>query len=217
MSIIQSIIGTNLTISGGGGTYPEPGSGSYSFNGGGGFSQVGTAYDPGGALDNVTSPQAGWWRIAVPGTWSNSGNNDNPSIFQSAVSGIVDTYGGFGFNQLSDNFAMEWKGYIRAYTTATYWNVRIESDDVARFWIGSAALDPDNNDSHAYSNNNTVLNNNSLLLTDGKWYPIRLRFQEWSGAEYCQVYFAAEGGTMLPVKTLSDAGHIVFNASTAGY
>ena len=92
MSIVQSFIGTNLTISAGGGgggggqVYPEPGSGSYSFNGGAGFTQVGTAYDPGGAVDNVASPQAGWWRTLALGTWSPSGNNDNPCLLYTSPS-----------------------------------------------------------------------------------------------------------------------------------
>jgi hypothetical protein len=133
--------------------------------------------------------------VTYPGIWSNtfSQGNDNPSLFSgSETDAIYDAYGGFGTTGQSDNYAMEWKGYIKATTTSAY-NFLIDSDDVAMFWIGSAALNPDSNFPLITSNNSNQLNSNSVLLTADTWYPIRMRYQEWSGAERCQVFFGPAG------------------------
>lgn len=226
MSIIQALIGSIVSSGSGGGggnnnIYPNPGGISYYTSLAGGLSSIGTAYNPGGAVDTIySSVPGGWRRVTSEGFWSNigSGLDDNPGIFNTIVDSVMDNYGGFGSTASAENFAMEWYGYFLA-PPGTYHNVIIQSDDVAMFWIGNAAISPNYNNRHVGSNNNTVTNDNSLLLTEGKWYPIRMRFQEWSGAEYCQVYLATEGGTAYAMNTYATASptRLAWSTATGNY
>jgi hypothetical protein len=88
------------------------------------------------------------------------------------------------------------------------------------FWIGSAALDPDSNFPLITSNNSNQLNSNSVLLTADTWYPIRMRFQEWSGAERCQVFFGP-AGTSNPLFSVyywhNNYDALGWNTGTNGY
>lgn len=224
MSIVQALIGSIASSGSGGGgggsTYPSPGGVNYISQGASGFSVSGTPYDPGGAVQGIASVSTGWRRVTTAGYWCNIGsvNNDNPSIFQNNIlNDTNDAYGGFGDAFGADGFAMEWTGYIRASTAAAYWTIYTDSDDVAMFWIGNAAYNPTAQNAYVTSNNGTSYPTNSLLLTEGLWYPIRMRFQEWSGAERCQVYMAAEGGTAYAMFTYWNAGHVLYNGATGSY
>lgn len=225
MSIVQALLGSiaSSTSGGGGGgggaTYPSPGSGTYQANIGGGFSNYGTAYDPGGAVDAIYSASQGWRRVTSLGYWCSVGsqNNGNPGVFGQEYAATVDAYGGFGSTEGADAFAMEWKGYFQASTAASYWNFIIDSDDVAMFWIGNAALNPTLENAYSISNNGTTYPTNSLLLTEGKYYPIRMRFQEWSGAERCQIFAAAEGGTANSMLPYFNAARLIYSSYTNGY
>ena len=222
MSIVQALIGSIVSSSsggGGGGTYPSPGGLNYQSQGASGFSVLGTPYDPGGAVQGIASVTTGWRRVTSSGYWCNVGSvaNDNPGIFQTILSETNDAYGGFGDTMGADGFAIEWTGYISDSSAAAYWTIYTDSDDVAMFWIGNAAYNPTAENAYVTSNNGTSYPTNSLLLTDGAWYPIRMRFQEWSGAERCQVYMAAEGGTAYAMLTYWLAGHVLHNGATGGY
>ena len=203
MSIIQAVIGAVVSSGSGGGSSwngaASPGAGSYqnSWPGSQGWSVQGSPSDPGNGISSVPNRTWGWRRVTYRGQWSYPGNggNNNPSLFNGGeTEATYDAYGGFGTVEQSDNYALEWKGYIKATTTAAY-NFLIDSDDVAMFWIGSAALNPDSYSPLVSGNNSSQLNNNSVSLTADTWYPIRMRYQEWSGGERCQVYFGPAGSS----------------------
>ena len=227
MSIVQTLIGAIVSSGGGGGAFngaPNPGAGSYEsyWPGSQGWSVQGSPSDPGNGISSVPNRTWGWRRVTYQGQWSypGSGGNNNPSLFSGGETGATyDAYGGFGTVEQSDNYALEWKGYIKATTTAAY-NFLIDSDDVAMFWIGSAALNPDSYSPLVSGNNSNQLNNNSVSLTADTWYPIRMRYQEWSGGERCQVYFGP-AGTLDPLYSVNwwhvNYDALGWNTSTNGY
>lgn len=223
MSIIQAFIGAIVSSSSGGGGSgyqgaPGPGTGSYNnyWSGSEGWSAQGTPFDPGGGISAIDNPTWGWRRTTAQGYWSNNGNNDNPGIFNAGYDATYDNYGGFGTTSLSDFYACEWKGYIRAPSTGSF-NFLLDSDDVAMFWIGTAALNPDSNQPLLTTNNGSQLNSNSVSLTSNIWYPIRMRYQEWSGNERCQIYFGPAGSSN-PVYAMNNwQDYMGWNINTLGY
>jgi hypothetical protein len=62
-------------------------------------------------------------------------------------------------------------------------------------WIGSAAFSPNN--ANWTCKSSVGLNPNSVNLIQDKWYPIRVRFQEWGGSESCGVFAAPAGSEMI--------------------
>lgn len=133
----------------------------------------------------------------------------------------VDTTVSFGLRTdlgYENNYAFEWKGYIQAPVTG---NMRFGAtvDDDAVMWIGAAALSPTaSNYLFAQSGDNNRSRTNGVTVEAGKWYPVRLWFQEWGGAEKFQLgasnsvnatlYGAGAGGTPFTV---------AYNTATKGY
>ena len=212
--LLQSVVAAASLSTG---VIPAPGSGAYNTSIPGNYTQQGTPYDPGNGVSygSIGNGWDGLFRRTYAGIWSNSGSNDNPSIFNNSPMAVVDAdvYLGFG-NQTStqSNYCMEWKGYIMAPAT-TYFNFVLESDDVAMFWIGAGARNPDNLSPECVTYNNRVLNTNSVLLTQNVCYPIRVRFQEYTGSEYCQLYMSQENGTLYAMNSY----FMLNNHGTDGY
>jgi hypothetical protein len=190
---ITQILLTATTAAGGGGgggggggsTYPVPGTGSYTVNGGTqGVS--GTPYNPGGGVESVSNMENGWAYYIKDGRF-----NSDTTFFNGVARTGADTYGGFGYQNLpKDEYAFQWVGYLPVPTTGTY-NIALSSDDLLYFWIGTNALEGNYNFSnyHHFTSNNTQFAQHSLSLTGGLYYPVRMWFQEWSGAENAQVFF----------------------------
>lgn len=209
---------------GGGGSYtgsgPVPGENRQtSWPDSAGWSTQGSAYIVDGGVASIDNPQNGWMRRIYPGIWSMPGinGNDVPSLFNGAPTfQEIDIHGGFGQSGTGDNYAMEWKGYIQIFNTGTgVYNFLLDSDDISMFWIGSAALDPNFDNKILWTNNGSQLNSNSVILSNGLYYPIRMRFQEWSGAERCQVYMG-QVGSGSPLQSMS-LWPIFYNGNTQGY
>lgn len=224
MSIIQALVGSiGSSGSGGGGGYngtPSPGSGAYnnSWSGSEGWSAQGTPFDPGGGVASISNPTWGWRRTTEQGYWSyiGSAGNNNPNIFNAGNEGSYDNFGGFGDIAFSDTYCCEWKGYIQAPSTGNF-NFLLDSDDVAMFWIGNGALNPEGVSPICSSNNGSHLNSNSVSLVSGILYPIRMRYQEWSGNERCQIYFGPVNSAN-PLYAMSNwQANMSWNADTAGY
>ena len=225
MSIVQTLIGSivSSTSGGGGGGFlgaPDPGSGAYQTVWGGseGTPTQGTPYDPGSGIGSIPNATWGWRRTTAQGYWCPVGQatNSNPSIFDFAGAGAYDNFGGFGTIQLSDTFCCEWKGYLQAPISSNF-NFLLDSDDVAMFWIGDGALNPEGVNPICTSNNGSQLASNSVILTQNTWYPIRMRFQEWGGAERCQIYFQVADSPN-PLYAMSQwQANMGWNSLTLGY
>jgi hypothetical protein len=106
----------------------------------------------------------------------------------------VDTYGGFGLRTDLDDengYAFEWKGYIQAPVTGNF-NFFATVDDDCIIWIGAPAtattLGGTSSD-YLFAQSGNARNNATVgvAMTANKWYPIRIWFQEWAGAEKFQL------------------------------
>ena len=195
-----------------------------------GYSLQGTAYDPGGSVATVTNNTAGLYRRKYVGKLMTAAGNPNTWDFTitsdpthgpiSTADKEIDTVVSFGQrNDLpaEDNYSFEWKGYLQVPASGT-WNTYITCDDDVVMWVGSAALAPSKTNAHhaqAYVNQGVSgANTNSLTLTTGVWYPVRIWFVEYGGAERFQLFMnTSTGGTKYSGSDLTWA----HNSSTKGY
>jgi hypothetical protein len=133
----------------------------------------------------------------------------------------VDTYLSFG-NRTDlaneNNYAFEWKGYIQAPVTG---NMRfgVTVDDDCVMWIGDPALNPANNNYLFAQSGVNRSGTDGVTVVAGKWYPIRLWFQEWAGSERFQLgasvstgstKYGYDGGSATPFT-------VAHNITTKGY
>jgi hypothetical protein len=216
MPITQILLTASASQGGGGGgggggeSYPLPGSGSYinSINTAGGVLGFPDRYA--GAVLSVDNNEGGWAYYIKNGRF-----NSDVGFFNGVARTGVDPYGGFGSQNLpTEDYAIQWVGYIQVPTTGDY-NIYLTSDDLLYFWIGSNALAGNFNFSnfHYSTNNSSNYANNSVTLVGGVYYPIRMWFQEWSGAEYAQVLI----GPVLQNAVSMAQWTIVNNSQTNGH
>lgn len=222
------------------GDYPVPGSGTISpyklgATGLSGitYANIGTPYAPGGNIATVSNSAAGLYRTKYDGNFTSS-SSAAPSTWTynffdtaTAIKSIADTYVSWG--QQSDGaglgeslFSMEWKGYVQVPTTQNY-NFYAESDDHIAMWIGTAATDAPANASRLLGSNNKsmpgqaatsgVYGANSVTLTAGQWYPVRIWFSEHTGGCKAQVYAQGADGAKFAGSELTFA----YNTVTSGY
>ena len=219
------------------GDYPVPASGAYKTAAaallGITYANVGTPYAPGGELDTLTNPTTGLWRTKYDGNFTSSSgaapSTWNYAFFNTATAlkGIRDQ--AISWGQQIDGpglgeslFSMEWEGYIQAPTTQNY-NFYAESDDHIAMWIGSAATDTPANATRLLGSNNKSLPGdaatagvrgaNSVTLTAGKWYPVRIWFSEHLGGCKAQVYGHGADGTKFNLGSTNTA----YETSTNGF
>jgi hypothetical protein len=194
------------------------------------YSLQGTAYDPGGSVATVTNNTAGLYRrkyvgqiitaAGNPNTWDFTFTSDPTHGPISTPDKEIDTTVSFGQrNDLpyEDHYSFEWKGYLQVPATGT-WNTYITCDDDVVMWIGTAALAPSKTNYHqaqAYVNQGVSgANTNSLTLTTGVWYPVRMWFVEYGGAERFQLFMNTSANSTKYSGTDLSWAH---NSSTKGY
>jgi hypothetical protein len=155
----------------------------------------GTAFDPGsGTSLSGTNVIAGLYRSKYKGYF-----DDVPTWFHNRTPShtIVDTTISFGNSTEDDNFSMQWLGYFTPPSTGNY-NFWLISDDPSYMWIGTNAL-VGFTTSNAFINNGGThapqwaYNANSVSLTAGLYYPIRLQFGELDGGETMQLFYSLAG------------------------
>jgi len=196
------------------------------------YTVKGTPYNPGGGVASVTNSTAGLYRkkyVGKPMTAAGNTATWNMTFFSTATyistpDHEVDTYVSFGQRDdlpYEDGYSFEWKGYIYADVSATY-NTAITCDDDVLMWIGTAALAPSKTNIHhaqAYINQNQVgYNPNGVTLTGGMYYPVRIWFVEYGGAERFQLFMNRSAGTTtLLGGTGTNAITFAHNSATQGY
>lgn len=178
---------------------PAPGSGTYQDTLTVDTSEAGTPYPPGGDLTSISNETAGLYRKKFKGNFApDVGDSIDVEFCRNTPSyfGQADTYIGFGNQNLETEnyYTLEWTGYFKAPSTGSY-NFWVKSDDDTYFWIGPSAEDGNNSDSNfvVSSSNSENKTADSLQLTAGKYYPVRIQFGEWGGSEYMQLFWALEG------------------------
>jgi hypothetical protein len=117
---------------------------------------------------------------------------------------------------------MEWLGYVQVPTTQNY-NIYAESDDEIALWIGTAAtgtpadgtrlLGSTNKSLPANAGDTGVKGINSVTLTAGQWYPVRVWMTEFTGGCKAQVYFHGANGNKYNGSGLTWA----YNTATGGF
>ena len=195
------------------------------------YTLKGTPYDPGSAIASISNSTSGLYRKKYIGKAMTAAGNTstwNMNFFSTATyistpDHEVDTYVSFGQRddlQYEDGYSFEWKGYIYADTTATY-NTAITCDDDVIMWVGTAALTPSKTNAHhaqAYVNQGVVgYNTNGLTLTGGQYYPVRMWFVEYGGAERFQLFMNRNAGTPFLGGTGTTAITFAYNSATKGY
>jgi hypothetical protein len=219
------------------GDYPVPASGTYKTAAtalsGITYANVGTPYNPGGNVATVANTAAGLWRkkylgnftetaTSAPSTWTYDFFDD--ATFIKAIADESVSWGqqtdGEGLGE--SLFSIEWRGYVQVPTTQNY-NFYAESDDHIAMWIGTAATDaPADNTRLLGSNNKSMPSNaatagvrgaNSVTLTAGQWYPVRIWFSEHTGGCKAQVYAQGADGTNFNGEDLTFA----YNTATGGF
>lgn len=193
------------------------------------YSLQGTKYTP-VSTGSVTNQTAGLYRRKYVGNFNSSNGSttfdmtffDTPShgpISEAAYE--IDEYVSFGQRgdlPFESGYSFEWKGYLQVPVTGDY-NTHISVDDNAVMWIGDNAL-PANITStnyHQFSAYTGAFNTNanSIALTSGVWYPIRIWFTEYGGAERFQLYMSTNGGGGATYN--GDDLTWAHNSSTKGY
>lgn len=188
------------------------------------FGTRGTPYNPGGNVSTVPSSAVGLYREKYVGNmWSTYGafSEFNLAWFSDPTHGPigVDIYSYAGFGQRQDltaenGYSLMWRGYVQAPATGTFNWWTSGTDDDAAIWIGTSALTPTYANMNGYASNNRVLSLNSVNLTAGQWYPVRMVFTEFNGWEQCQWFLQdSTHGVLYNGTDLTWA----YNNSTNGY
>jgi hypothetical protein len=184
-------------------------------------------------LTSVTNSTSGLIRQKYVGNFSTTyiknvswGAGFNMNFFVPANGPIstdaleVDTYTGFGLRTdlgSENGYAFEWKGYIQAPVTGNMQFFSTVDDDVV-VWMGAPALNP--------ANNNYLLAKSGAVRdgTDGvtvqalKWYPVRIWFQEFGGAEKMQLGANnSVNSTLYGLGTGATQFTVAHNSATRGY
>jgi hypothetical protein len=209
--------------------YPVPGSGSFqaavdAFSGMS-YALIGSTATVSGGTLTVSNSASGLMRAKYPGHYSAMGGSTstwNTAFFSTATltRRIADTHVSWGAQVdtvSQQNFSMEWKGYIQVPTTQNY-NFYAEVDDDCAVWIGQTALAANPATTTMYGSNksmpgSTIKVANTLNMTAGTWYPIRIWMTEFTGSSKFQIYAIGANGTKYNGENLQWC----YNTSTLGY
>lgn len=173
------------------------------------YSLQGTKYTP-ASVATVPNQTAGLYRRKYVGNFnsSNGSTTFDMTFFDTPSNGPIsepayeiDEYVSFGNRgdlPFESGYSFEWKGYLQVPITGDY-NTYISCDDNVVIWIGDNAL-PANITAlnyHQFSGYTPgyTTNPNSIALTTGVWYPVRIWFTEYGGAERFQLYMATGSNT----------------------
>jgi hypothetical protein len=218
---------------------PLPGSGTWTSAAGAGvptYALRGSLIaDPGGAVTTVPgTPANGLYRRKHVGLCFDGANLTSTydfAFFSDPMTGPiseaayeVDNFIGFGARldlPAEDGYSFEWKGYIKVPASGNY-NTFISCDDDVAVWLGSAALNPTNsNQFHKQPYVNADASGgctNSVTLDSTKWYPIRIWFTEFGGAERFKFYMnSSANGNLLGYDGTSSTILWSHNSVTKGY
>ena len=176
---------------------PSPGSGTFDATlSGANLTSVGTPYSATGGVTTITNPVKGLWRKKYKGnfgTSAGSGINVNFVSTSTGYFGKPDTYVSFGDQNIGteNNYTFDWQGYFKAPATGRY-NFYTKVDDDVYMWLGTTTNAISASNYHLYASNNTAAkNSNSVDLVADTYYPVRIQYGEYSGAEKMQIFWAS--------------------------
>lgn len=176
---------------------PAPGSGTYAATlSGANLTSVGTPYSGNGGVSSITNPIKGLWRKKYRGNFGTAAGSGIDVNFVSTSTGYFgkpDTYVSFGDQNIATEnyYTFDWQGYFKAPTTGRY-NFYSKVDDDVYMWLGTTTNAISASNYHLYvSNSSGTKNSNSVDLVADTYYPIRIQYGEYSGAEKMQIFWAS--------------------------
>lgn len=161
-------------------------------------------------VGKVVSTYGNW--ASYDSTWFN--DTSHGPISEPAYE--VDTYVSFGYRSdlgAEDGYSLEWKGYLKAPVTG---NMRffVDVDDDIMVWIGASALAPTSSNYLLAQSGGTRSGTNGITVVAGKYYPVRMAFIEYGGAEQFQIFAnSSADATVYNGQDLDWA----YNTATSGY
>jgi hypothetical protein len=178
------------------------------------------------ALDSISNEADGLYRrkyvgkvVSTYGNWSSYDSTWFADPTRGPISEAVyevDTYVSFGYRSdlgAENGYSLEWKGYLKAPVTG---NMRffVDVDDDIMVWIGANALAPTNSNYLLAQSGGTRSGTNGITVVAGKYYPVRMAFIEYGGAEQFQIFAnSSAGATVYNGQDLDWA----YNTATKGY
>ena len=190
---------------------PIPGSGEYFIETEVDSTSVGSM-NWGGEVSSISNAAPGLWRkkfLGNFGTAPDSGIDVNFCRNNIGYFGKADTFVGFGNQNLSteEHYTLEWVGYFKAPSTDTY-NFHIACDDDTYLWLGESALDGNGGDGNmalSASNTGNSKTPDSIPMEEGMYYPVRIQFTEYTGAERMQLFWSNSEADGTGYSGVSDA------------
>lgn len=184
-------------------------------------------------LTSVTNSTSGLIRKKYVGNFSTTyiknvgwGSGFNMNFFVPANGPIstsaleVDTYTGFGLRTdlgSENGYAFEWKGYMQAPVTGNMQFFSTVDDDVV-FWIGAPALNPTSSNYLLAKSGAQRDGTDGVTVQANKWYPVRIWFQEFGGAEKMQLGANnSVDSTLYGLGTGATQFTVAHNSATRGY
>jgi len=184
-----------------------------------GWRTLGTLHGKTGSTVATTTAAAhayvsGLYRKQYSG-WPNQ-NTASPTFFNTGTvlaSSVINNFD-ITLTSAQTNLAYQWVGYIKPnYTgTWTFTTNGVSIDDCLTVWIGNNAL-------NGYTTSNALLNvsvsagSNTISLTSGTYYPIRVQYANNSGPGTNTLYYSHTGQTA----TNAWSGLLYYNPTTKGF
>jgi hypothetical protein len=178
------------------------------------------------ALDSISNEASGLYRrkyvgklLSTYGAWTeylSSWFSDPTRGPISEATFEVDEYVSFGYRSdlgAENGYSLEWKGYLKAPVTG---NMRffVDVDDDIMIWIGASALAPTKDNYLLAQSGGTRSGTNGITVVAGKYYPVRMAFIEYGGAEQFQIFANSSAGATVYNGQDLDWAH---NTATKGY
>jgi hypothetical protein len=127
----------------------------------------------------------------------------------------ADTFVGFGFGMdNATNFTMEWLGYFKPAQTGNF-VFATQADDYFTMWIGETAVSGFDNTNSIMQVNNDPGNSLAYPMTADRYYPVRIRFAEYSGAHNCTIWSGLSGTTLAHNQQSAATGQFFYDINTA--
>lgn len=178
------------------------------------------------ALDSISNETIGLYRrkyvgtlLSTYGAWTDYLSTwfNDPTrgpISQSTFE--VDEYVSFGYRSdlgAENGYTLEWKGYLKAPVTG---NMRffVDVDDDIMIWMGAGALAPTKDNYLLAQSGGTRSGTNGITVVANKYYPVRMAFIEYGGAEQFQIFANSSASATVYNGQDLDWAH---NSATKGY
>ncbi len=178
------------------------------------------------ALDSISNETVGLYRrkyvgtlLSTYGAWTDYLSTWFTDPTRGPISQAtfeVDEYVSFGLRTdlgAENGYTLEWKGYLKAPVTG---NMRffVDVDDDIMIWIGASALAPTKDNYLLAQSGGTRSGTNGITVVAGKYYPVRMAFIEYGGAEQFQIFANSSAGATVYNGQDLDWAH---NSATKGY